>query len=78
MKKYMGNVGGNRLIISLMVEFQQLINRLCACRSDLDEKTIVKEVQTLARSSVATIHEHLRHCIKLAMKGEPMPWEHSE
>ncbi|MBW2364617.1 MAG: hypothetical protein JRF25_05985 [Deltaproteobacteria bacterium] len=58
-----------------MIEYQELINKLRCCRSDLDEKTIVKEVQGLASRTTATVHGHLRACIELAMKGDPLPWE---
>lgn len=60
-----------------MIEYQKLITQLRALRADLDEKLIASEVQKLATADTTSTLDHLRHCIQLGMKGEPMPWEAS-
>ena len=61
--------------ILLMAEYQELVNKLRMCRSDLDENTIITEVQKMVSSTTVSVHQTLRFCIELAMEGSIMPWE---
>ncbi|MCW8917178.1 MAG: hypothetical protein OQK24_15145 [Magnetovibrio sp.] len=60
-----------------MIEYQKLINQLRAVRADLDEKTITAKVQEMAHTNTTSTLDHLRHCVHLGMRGDPMPWEAS-
>ena len=60
-----------------MIEYQKLISQLRAVRCDLDEKKITEQIQKLASACSGSTLDHLRHCIRLGMEGEPMPWEAS-
>ena len=58
-----------------MAEYQRKINRLRMLRFDLDEQTIVDEVQKIASKYPIRIVTVLSESIELAMSGEPMQWE---
>ena len=60
-----------------MVEFQRRINELRALRSDLSEALVVEKIQWMASGLSLTTIQCLDRCKRLAILGEPMPWEDS-
>ena len=44
-------------------------------RNDLTEDVVTPEITKLAESTTISGMDHLRACMRLAMLGQPMPWE---
>lgn len=58
-----------------MTEYQEKINQLRSVRPNLNEKTIVAEIQKIASQNQLSIIQILINCINLAIIGEKMAWE---
>jgi len=58
-----------------MIEYDELVIRLQMIREDLTGQIVIPEIEKLAAASTISITDHLRACICLAMKNQPMAWE---
>jgi len=58
-----------------MIEYNNLLIRLQMLRDDLTGEVVISEIEKLAAASTISTTHHLRACVRLAMKNQPMPWE---
>ena len=59
----------------LLTEYNELLIRLQMLRDDLTGEVVIPEIEKLSAASTTSATGHLRACIRLAMKSQPMAWE---
>ena len=62
-------------LLNEMIKYQGLVNELRMLRNDLDEKTIVFEVQKIASETTMSQLQILNQLIILVGMRKCMPWE---
>ena len=59
----------------LLTEYNEQLIRLQMLRDDLTGEIVIPEIEKLSAASTTSATDHLRACVRLAMKSQPMPWE---